>query len=772
MRYIGTNVERKEGWDKVTGKAKYTADINFPGMLYAALKLSTEAHAEIVSIDTSEAAKVKGVAAIVTGDSCKVLTGPILKDRPPLAFGRVRYYGEPVAIVVASEERAALCAAYKIKIEYKPLPVIETPSDALKEGAFLIHDALSYEKAANDVYPEEGRNVSNKIKIRKGDIKKGFGECKHIIEARFFLPQCCHAAMETRAAICEISANGVVTVITSSQSPFEVQKTLAEAFGIDEAKIRVKTPFLGGAFGGKSCVMLETIAYLASKAVGGRAVKVVNTREHDMVSPCKEGLEARIKIGADGSGIIKAAEIIYLVDAGAYSDIAPKIAQAMAVDCTGPYKIENLYCDSISVYTNHPFVTAFRGFGHVSSTFCIERAIDKLAKACGIDPFEFRYKNLIKSGDETPTLVKLSTGNMGDIKACFDRIRSKFGVVSPIRNGDIVRAVGFASFWKVSNTPSDIVSGAVVTFNDDGSARLNIGAVEFGQASKTHLAAILAEVLRMNPERISVDTGTDTELNPKHWKTVASLTTYLAGKAVVRAGEDAIRQLKDIAAVSLRCSSDELDYGDERVFIKHKSEFGLGLSDLVHGLKYGDGNAVGGQIIGRGSAIAEHITALAEDTGKGNPGIEWSAGVQAAEVEFNKKTGKFTVLRLITAIDIGKAVTPETDIGIIKGGMNMGYGLATKECFYYGEGRIINTSFRTYKLNHIEDSPPSFEAELIETPNPAAPFGTRPFSEHGILGIPAAIANALSQAVGTEFDTLPINAEIVESQRSVPHASV
>ncbi|MGE5404344.1 MAG: xanthine dehydrogenase family protein molybdopterin-binding subunit [Candidatus Saccharibacteria bacterium] len=417
MPGIGLSAPRVESADKVTGTARYNSDFLVPRMLHARMLTSRYAHAYLKSIDLTRAWQVPGVRAIITGDDCQILCGTVLQDRPPIAHGKVRYYGEPVAVVVADAESQAQKAVALITVDYEPLPVINSPSEALVPGAPLIHENLEqYVHAVEDVYPEPNTNIAARIKIRKGDMAKGWIESEVVIESLYKLPQSDHIAMETRNTAVEILPSGEVNVHSSSQAPYSIRNLISRYFHIETGKINVHVPLVGGGFGGKAPVQLEIIAYLASKAVGGRLVKLANTREEDMVSsPCHLGLEATIKLGATRDGLIKAAEMTYVVDSGAYADTGPRMAKAMAIDCTGPYNIENVWCDSLCVYTNHPYVTSFRGFGHAEYTFCIERALDKLAFALGMDTLTLRMKNAITSGHTTPTQVKLTTSNLGNM---------------------------------------------------------------------------------------------------------------------------------------------------------------------------------------------------------------------------------------------------------------------------------------------------------------------------------------------------------------------
>lgn len=763
---IGRSIQRKEAWDKVTAMAKYTDDYIVPGILQAKLVTSPHAHAKIKSIDISEAVKAPGVQAVLTGSNFPILCGVVLEDRPPLAIDKVRYFGEPVALVVANSEREAMGAVKRVKVEYELLPVVNSPSEALKSNAPIIHENLGlYKHAVETVYPEPNTNIAQRIKIRKGDMAKGWAESEVVVEASYALPQSDHIAMETRNARAEIHADGHVVISSSTQAPFSVKKLISQYFGVEEGKVTVKTPLVGGGFGGKAPVQLEILAYMASKSVSGRIVKIANSREEDIVtSPCRLGLEARIKLGATKDGMLKAAEMTYLVDTGAYTDIGPRLAKAIAVDCTGPYNIENVWCDSLCVYTNHPYVTSFRGFGHASYTFCVERTLDKLAVTLGIDPLELRVKNAIVPGKTTPTQVKTTLSNIGNLTACLEKLKESINWNEGIRmdiGGNKVRAKGVSCFWKTSNSPTDAVSGVLLTFNKDGSINLNSGVVEYGPGMKTTLAQILAEKMEMDINRIHVKLEVDTQVSPEHWKTVASMTTYMAGKAVLRAAEDLIRQLRNLAAVAMRCPPEDLVIAEEKVYLKQDPDRYIVFADLVHGYKYPGGNAVEGQILGHGSFVMSHITDLDKETGKGKPGPAWTVGAQAVEVEFDTKEFTYRLVKAATVVDAGKVLNPKTARGLITGGMCMGLGIGSREAFSYDtEGKVLTTSLRTYKMMHIGEEP-EYIVDFIETPQEDAPYGARGFAEHGIIGMPAALANALSSAAQIDLDQLPLTPETI-----------
>lgn len=771
---IGKDIYRKEAYLKVTGQAKYTDDYLITGIYHAKLLTSKYAHANIKSIDTSQAMKSQGVKAVITGDDVIILCGSVIEDMPPLAKGKVRYYGEPVAMVVATSEQFAKAALSKIDIEYEMLPIINSVTDALKENSALVHENLmQYKKAVVDVYPEAGTNICNRVKIRKGDILQGFKESYAIVEGSFSLPQSDHAAMETRCCQCEILADGKVFIRSSSQAPFSIKKMISEYFNIPDNNVIVHVPFVGGGFGGKAAVQIEILAYIASNFVGGHAVKIANEREQDIVtSPCHLGLEATIKLGADKNGKIKAAEMYFNADVGAYAETGPRMTKAMAVDCAGPYNFENIWCDCLSVYTNHPYVTSFRGFGHEEYTFCLERMMDKLAAALGMDSFDIRRINALKEGDYTPTQAKVTVSNTGNLPACLDKLREliKWDEGIKISESDsLIKVKGIACFSKTSDSPTDAGSSVLLTFNIDGSININCGVVEYGPGMKTTAAQILAEKMKMDISKIHVKMDVDTQTSPKHWKTVASMTTYMLGRAILKAADDLIWQLLNIASIALKCPSEELDYGNENVFVKADPSLYVAFKDIVHGYQYPNGNSIGGQITGRGSFIMSNLSYLNKETGYGKAGPYWTVGAQAVEIEYDKDQHTYRVIRAATVIDAGKVLNPKTSKGVVMGGILMGLGLAVSEAFKYDiNGIVQDTSFRTYKMMRISEAP-EYLVDFVETPCIESPYGARGIAEHGILGIPAAVANAISLAEGIDISQIPITPEVIWRKKQEAH---
>ncbi|MDD3653137.1 MAG: xanthine dehydrogenase family protein molybdopterin-binding subunit [Desulfotomaculaceae bacterium] len=763
---VGKSIPKKESWDKVTGAAKYNTDFNEPGLLHAWLVTSLYSHAIIKSIDKTKALEIPGVLSVVTGDSMPRLTGPVLEDRPPLAIGRVRYFGEPIAIVVADSLTRAKEAAGLVYVEYQPLPTVNSVKEALEEKSLLHEQLATYRhQKANEIFSLPGTNIANHIKIRKGNMTRGWAESEVVVDSVVKLPQSVHAAMEPRNARAEIKPDGKVIIHTSTQGPYDVKKDLSYYFNLEESKIVVLVPLVGGGFGGKTTSQLEILTLLASKAVHGRPVKLVESREQDFTSsPGHLGLEARVKLGATREGLLKAIEITCFVNTGAYTDSGTKMTRAMAADCTGPYNIEHVHGDAYCVYTNHTYVTAFRSFGRLSHTFAIERAMDKLAFALGIDPLELRLKNAIKPGHFTPTAVRLNSSNIGNLSACLERLKKLINWNEGIRivtAHNKVRAKGISCLWKTSSSPPNATAGAIITFNRDGTLNLNVGAVEIGMGIKTALAQILSEKLQMDINKINVVMEVNTETSPKHWKTVASMTGFMVGNAVLDAAEDVIKQLCRTAAVVLRCPPEVLQVGGGRVFMKADPDIFVEFKNIVCGYEYPDGSSIGGEIIGRGNFIMHHLLPMDPETGRGRLGPAWAVGAQAVEVELDMLDYNYKILKAATVIDAGKVLNPKNARGVTMGGMCMGLGYGCREANLYDSGGVrINPQFRTYHLIRFGENP-EYLVDFVETPQVDAPYGMRGIGEHGIIGMPAALANALSAAAQVNLDFTPLTPEAI-----------
>jgi len=763
--HLGTSPVRTDAPAKTGGTLRFTDDRIRVGTLHAAVLYSPHAHAEIKQVETEAAAASCGVRGVFAGEDWpEILIGLYMGDKPPLARGRVRYHGEPVVAVLADDEASALRALRLVKVIYAPLPTLGSPRAALAPEALILHPDLDTYARIPDILPEPGSNVANRTKIRKGDPDKAFAEADVVIEGEFSFPPGDHVAMEPRVVIAEYGLDGRLEIDSSTQSPFEVRNLLAKALDIPERRITVRTPALGGGFGGKAGIMNEPLACLLAMRFPGRPVRLANTREADLLSsPGRPGLQSRVRLGAKADGTLLAAEIEFLFDSGAYADYAVNVSRAAAISCTGPYNIPNVTTDSLCIYTNHPFATAFRGFGHIELSYATERAMDLLAEKLQMDPADLRQKNLIREGDLTPTGAPMDE-NTGNLPACLAKVKERLGWDQPHRierpDGKI-RAKGISCFWKAPAIPTFTDAGAVLFFADDGSATLSTGVIEIGQGTFDGLRMLVAEALQTDLEMVRVVSTVHTDHSPHDWATAASRSLFMAGRAALDAVQDAVEQMKQTASEPLQCAAEDLEVAGGRVFLRDKPEQGLPLEKIVLGYVYPNGNAIGGPVIGRGNYIARQLSNIDPETGEGKPWLEWTLGAEGVEVEIDPSDGRCRVLKAACTMDVGTLVHPELARGQVVGAMSMGIGYAMSEGFVFDSRETVqNGSLREYKILRYGEDPDYF-IDFIETPQDDGPYGLRGLGEQGIVGMPGCLSQAVSLAVGTQMSKLPLTPETI-----------
>lgn len=774
-RVVGQSIERKDAPDKTSGRTRYTDDFATPGLLYAAIVTSRTAHGTIRSIDDAAARATPGVRGVYSGRDFPYRVGLYLGDKPALAIDCVRYFGEPVVAVVADDERTAQAAAATVRIKYDALPLISSPREGIKPDAPLIHPHMDSYVHIPAILPQPGSNIAHHTRIRKGNPDEAFAAADVTIEGNYAFPPKDHAAMEPRIAIAEIKSDGQVVIRTSTQSPYGVRAIMSRVFDIPPGKLTIQVAEIGGGFGGKAGIQLEPLAYLLSRELGGRPVRVANTREQDMVSsPGGPGLEATVKLAAQHDGTIQAAQIEFLFDSGGYADYAVNVSRAAGYASTGPYNIPNVKTDSYCVYTNHPFATAYRGFGHIEMSYAIERSIELLADKLGMDAVALRRKNAIRAGHTTPSQDVLDA-NTGDLAQCIDRVVHHLDWNAGQReqiDPHHVRAKGVSCYWKAPAIPTFTDAGAMVSFNEDGSVNLVTGAVEMGQGIYTGLAQIVAERLHTDPDRVHVVQEVMTDRSTHDWTSAASRTLFMAGRAAIAAVDDAVTQIKRVASAPLRCPEEDLEVGDDRVYLRDDPAQGLALAEVVLGYVYPNGNAIGGPIIGRGKYIARHLSHIDPETGKGRPGLEWTLGAMGVEVEVDLRDGSFRVLKGVCSMDVGRVINPALARGQVVGAMAMGIGYTTREAFHFdSKQRVLNGSLRDYKLVRYGEHP-QYIVDFVETPQGDGPFGARGLGEQGIIGMPGALAAAFSRAVGAPLNQLPITPEYLWRSLQVGDSAV
>jgi CO/xanthine dehydrogenase Mo-binding subunit len=764
LRYVGRPISRDDAIDKVAGTAQYTHDLVLPGMLHAALLTSPHASARIVRIDTTAAASLPGVRAILAGAGLDHQLGLYMQDKRILARGVVRYQGEPVVAVAADTLDVAREACRLVEVEYEPLDPVLDPREALAKGAPLVHpDLHSYGHMKGVFFPQPHTNVAHHQKVRKGDFDAAFASAAATLTAQFYNPPVQHVPMETHAAIARVLPGNRAEIWTSSQSPYTVRHLLSVCFDLPHANLRVHVPYVGGGFGGKAGLHLEPLAYVLSKAAGGRPVKVVATREEEFNTlPSRQGLYSTIEIGADRGGKIAALKATYVWDAGAYADYGVNVGRAAAYSGAGPYVIPNCWIDSYVVYTNKIFGTAYRGFGHLEVLWGIERAIDMMARKLDMDPVEFRRVNLLREGETTITGEPFTAGHGSPVE-CLDAAARAIDWGTPSAPSAVagkVRGKGIAMLHKAPAMPTYTSCSVVIKLDEDGAADVLVSGVDYGQGTYTVLKQIAAEELKISIDKVHVTWECDTAFSPYDWQTVASRFAYMGGNAIIEAAADCLRQIRNVAARALDVAPDDIVCEDGAAFVRGQPGRRIAYAGLALGYTFDEGNSIGGPVIGHGRCIATGLTHLDPNTGQGLPAQYWTYGAHGVEVEVDTQTGEIEILDIATALDAGKVLNPKLCIGQVVGGVVQGLGSALWEEFQFDEdGRLLNPAFVDYKIPTAKDLPRRSQQILLENPQPGGPYGARGVAEHPMISVPSAVGNALFDALRIEFTVLPLNYE-------------
>ena len=770
LNFVGKITKRIDAGEKLTGQATYVSDMELPGMLHAQVVCSPHARAKIKKIDISRAKKIPGVRAIVTGEELDYLVGLYLVDKHILAKGEVRHYGEAVAAVAADDLFTAALAVKKIIVEYEVLPAVLDPKEAIKDTAPLVHPDLGNYDFVEAVFtPKPGTNIANHTKLRKGNVDKGFKEADWIIEREYTNPSVQHVPMETHAAIVSWQKNDQVTIWSSAQSPFTVRNLFCHSFNMSHSKVRVIVPYVGGGFGGKAGIHLEPLLAVLSKKAGGRPVKMQATREEEFsLLPCRSGLIYRIKTGVTSRGKIIAQKMIMYWDAGAYADYAVNVTRASGYSAGGPYEIPNAWVDSFTIYTNKPFGTAYRGFGHVEFFWGLEKHMDLIADTIGMDPLEFRKLNALKPGSVTLTGERI-TQNHGNVIKCMEAAAKSIGygkLSTPEKKREeksgwkIGKAV--AALHKAPAMPPFTATAVVIKMNEDGTVIVNIALTDIGQGTYTSIQQIVAEILGFPTEKVKITFETDTDRDPYDWQTVASKGLLLSGNAAILAAEDLLRKAYEVAAQVLRAHPRDLAHDGDKVYLKHHPAESVAFKDMAVGYAMPNGNGVGGPLIGVGNYIAQGLTNLDKETSQGLPAINWTYGAHGMTVEVNPETGEYHILKVASAFDVGRVINPDAVRGQAIGGMIQGLGTAICESYIYDKnGILMNPNFTDNKIPTSMDLPLEVEAIAVETPQIDGPYGARGIAEHSMISVAAALGNAIKTATGAELTHMPIRAEDV-----------
>jgi len=740
MNQIGRATPRLEGRSKVTGRADYVHNLRLPGMLYGKIFRSTVAHGRIRSIDVSDARAADGVFAVVTGEDIKTLIpnpyyGPAFHDQPILALDKVRYVGEAVAVVLAADPHAAERAVQLIAADYEELPPVFDEVEAVTSTA-IVHDELKPAGTFADLKHLAGRkntNVALDYQLRRGDVKRAMESADHVLEHVFKTQQCMHTPLEPIVAVAE-PGDGTLTLHSSCQTPSFVRMEIARLLGWPENRVTVKVPFLGGGFGAKVYVKAEALAAALALLVR-RPVKIALTMEEQFYTITKHATTFRIRSGITKDGRVVARECDVYWNGGAYADIGPRVAQKSGFTAAGPYDIENIRIDSYEVYTNRPPAGALRGFGIPQLVWAYECHTDLLAREIGMDPLEFRRKNILADGRPQATGTIMQDAAIGKV---LDAIAERMNWSAPFDRGTgtLRRGRGLGIGFKASISPT--TSGAIVSVSADGSVVVYTNTIDMGQGSDTAMAQIVAETLDIRTEDVKVVHG-NTDVAPYDMGTLGSRSTFHMGNAVKRAAEDARAKLAALAAeVGLPAGT---NYAFNEIF---KKRYGM----------------QAGNVIGTGTYIPSYKPTDSKTGQSDNVTPFWMIGGAGAEVEVDTETGHVRVLRLVNAADCGRPLNPKVARSQLSGAAIMQLGFTLYETMEFDGGQVTNASFADYKIPGFRDIP-VLDVELVAATQSNGPFGAKGLGESGTFGVSPAIANAIHDAVGIRLTELPIRAEAV-----------
>jgi len=741
---INTPVHNIDGVAKITGRAEYTFDITLPRMLYGKILRSSYPHAEILNIDTSKAEQLRGVKAVLTGKDTLGRKQGIwrrfkeLCDEEILARDKVRYIGEPIATVAAVDEDTAEEALNLIEVEYKPLPGVFEPLEAIKEGAPQLHDNAE-------------RNINVTRHIEWGDVDEAFKKADLVREDWFRCSSQAHVCMETHCAVADFSQEGKLTVHTSTQSHYYIQVLLAGILGLRENDVRVVSRYTGGGFGSK--FELDSAQFCSSLLSMKlyQPVKIVLTREEEFTATKRRTpmfYYVRSGVKKDGSFLAKEARVF--TEGGAYTAMGATALYLTGFFQSFPYVWPTYRYDGYRVYTNTAPTSAMRGFGAPQATFCAETQIDLIADELGLDPIDIRRKNAMYPGYEVPGQATIQSCGLGQ---CLDKIDDwiKSRGKLPPHRGIGVAAYGFMSggIFNWFDTPYAF-SAAVIQINIDGKVDLFIGSQDMGQGSNTTMAMICAEELGVKLEDIRLHMG-DTETCPVDLGAWGSRETLMQGNAVKMAAAKAKQQILEFATAKLTPNIVyDLDIKDSWIHLIARPERGLSYYDVV---KEAIRGKEGQPIIARG-----HYTPHR----KGMISPAYSFGVQAIEADVDPETGKITLKNCVTAHDCGQVINPLGVEGQLEGAIAMAAGYGFTEDLPTDEGMILNPNLVDYMLLRATEMPET-EVMEVETYEPEGPFGAKEAGEGLTNPTAGAMSNAVFHATGISIKNLPITPEKVHN---------
>jgi CO/xanthine dehydrogenase Mo-binding subunit len=745
FRVVNHSVPRQDALPKVTGRAVYAGDIHLPNMAYAKLLRSPAAHAKIVSIDVSAALARPGVVSVVTGEDLKQLNSPryghAVRDHPVLAIDKVRYVGEPVAAVIAEDERTAQLALEDVQVEYEDLSAVLTAEEGLAEDAPLVH-TQRYGAGVSPGHVEVDadravNNICQESKVKWGDVDAAFARAATVVESDYTYPMTFAYPMEPYIAIADFTPDGL-TIHTCAQHPYIVRHDVAEVFALPLNKVRLITPYVGGGYGAKSYTKIEPLAAVCSWKAE-RPVRLLLTVEESILTSRADDSRVHIKTAVDANGKLLARQARIYLNTGAYAENSPLVCAKTAIRVLGPYVYEAVDIVSYAVYTNTCPASSYRGFGISQVGLPAEGQMDELATRLGQDPLEFRLNNLAEAGQRFFPKRRALTA---DVRADLRKMADALGWNEPLPAGsNRGRGLGIL----VTDAGAQPVGRSEVRVHGDGSVTVYSGSAEMGQGSKTVLAQIAAEEFGTTLDNVRV-MQSDTTLAPFARSTGADRTTTLEGRTVLGACHDAKEQIRQMAADIWESSPEDIVLEPGGVMSEGR-------------------RMTWGQAIGKYFDLADMEVTGRSHIRQKDEFAElppwWEPCMAGVEIEVDRATGKISICKLVTLADVGLAINPATTEGQDLGSATMGLGVALGEELVYDGQQLATNGMLDYRVPRFSDLPAEVESLLVEARDGIGPYGAKGIGDGPTSVMCAAVSNALYQATGVRLYEAPFTPERV-----------
>ncbi len=742
---IGRPLPKVDAMAKVTGETRFADDLTLPRMLHAKLLRSPHPHARILAIDTARAEALPGVHAVLTGRALPIRFGilPVSQDEEALAIQRVRYVGDPVAAVAAVDEETAEAACRLIRVEYEILPAIMSLDEALRREDVRIHD-----------YGPRG-NIHKEVALEFGDVEEGFTQADYVREDSFFYEGSTHLALEQHAALAQVGADGKLCVWSSTQTPHYVHRALAKVLEMPPSYIRVIATPNGGGFGGKSDIFNHEIVVAKLTLLTGRPVKICLTREEVFYAHRgRHPVRMWVKTGVKCDGSITAMHFRSFVDGGAYGSYGVASLYYTGALQTVTYQVPCYKFEGVRVFTNKPPCGPKRGHGTPQPRCALEVHLDKIAEHIGLEPAELRQRHLVRPNSVTVNQLRIGTVGLGE---CLDRVVERSGWKAKHGKLPFGRGIGIAGSAYISGAGLPIYwnamphSGVQIKIDRGGGVAVFCGSTDIGQGSDSVLAYVAAEELGIEPEDIRVVTA-DTDLTPVDLGSYSSRVTLMTGNATIQAARKLRTQLFEAAAEKLGVPAGRLRAAHRRIFDQDNPEAGLAFVEAV---------VLAEARFGTLGAVGSYTPPKSPGTYRGagvGPTPTYSYSAAVVELSVDPETGFIRVDKVWLAHDIGKAINPLLVIGQIEGSVYMALGEALMEEQAFRKGVHKIPSMLEYKSPTFLETP-EMESILVETLDPAGPYGAKEVGQGVLLPVVPAVLNAIHDAVGVRIDEVPASPE-------------